>query len=75
MAYARTVDGQPVETFVEGMITTLRGMENVEMRSSTMGAGVYDHGYALGYERRTDDAPGTPGPRHASRATRATSAR
>ena len=29
-----------------------------------MGAGIYDHGYVLAYERLTDHAPDTPGPRH-----------
>ena len=29
-----------------------------------MGAGVYDHGYALAYERLADHAPENEGPRH-----------
>jgi len=39
-------------------------MDNVTLRLRTMGAGVYDHGYALGYERLTDHAPKADGPRH-----------
>jgi len=34
------------------------------VRSRTMGSGVYDHGYVLAYERLTDHAPETDGPRH-----------
>jgi hypothetical protein len=39
-------------------------MPNVTIRTRTMGAGVYDHGYVLGYERLTDHAPEANGPRH-----------
>ncbi len=39
-------------------------MENVTLRSRTMGSGVYDHGYVLGYERVNDHQPGAAGPRH-----------
>ena len=42
----------------------LETMENVTLRSRTQGAGVYDHGYVLAYERLTDHAPETDGPRH-----------
>jgi len=34
------------------------------MRRRMMGAGVYDHGYLLGYERLRDHAPALAGPRH-----------
>ncbi len=34
------------------------------MRSRCMGAGVYDHGYALAYERVADHTPGNDQPRH-----------
>ncbi len=59
-----TVDGEPVETFVERTVAELSAMENVTLRTRCMGAGVYDHGYALGYERLTDHAPLLGGPRH-----------
>ncbi len=59
-----TVDGQPVEKFVETLLADLEAMPNVTLRNRTMGAGVYDHGYVLGYEQRRDHAPDTPGPRH-----------
>lgn len=42
----------------------LNAMENVEVRTRMMGAGVYDHGYSLGYERVGDHTPGDDRPRH-----------
>jgi sarcosine oxidase, subunit alpha len=59
-----TVDGEPVDKFVEQTVSELETMPNVTMRSRCMGAGVYDHGYALGYERLSDHIPGQGGPRH-----------
>ncbi|MFD2738868.1 sarcosine oxidase subunit alpha family protein [Sulfitobacter aestuarii] len=59
-----SIDGRSTEAFVKEILAELQGMENVELRSRTMGAGVYDHGYVLGYERLTDHAPQAPGPRH-----------
>ncbi|GGH26583.1 sarcosine oxidase subunit alpha [Cribrihabitans marinus] len=59
-----TVDGAPVDKFVEQIVSELETMANVTMRLRCMGAGVYDHGYALGYERLTDHDPDAPGPRH-----------
>jgi len=59
-----TVDGAPVDNFVDSLVSDLKSMDNVTMRTRTMGAGVYDHGYALGYERLTDHAPKAGGPRH-----------
>ncbi|MEY8838703.1 FAD-dependent oxidoreductase, partial [Cribrihabitans sp. XS_ASV171] len=59
-----TVDGKPVDKMVDELVAELEGMENVTLRLRCMGAGVYDHGYALGYERLTDHTPGSQGPRH-----------
>jgi sarcosine oxidase subunit alpha len=59
-----TVNGQPVADFINEIVTELQAMPNVTLRTRCMGAGVYDHGYALGYERLTDHAPGAGGPRH-----------
>ncbi|WP_319544868.1 sarcosine oxidase subunit alpha family protein [Ruegeria conchae] len=59
-----TVGGEPVDKFVEQLVSELETMDNVTMRNRCMGAGVYDHGYVLGYERLTDHKPGTQGPRH-----------
>ncbi|WP_424833260.1 sarcosine oxidase subunit alpha family protein [Ruegeria sp.] len=59
-----TINGEPVDKFVEQLVSELETMSNVTMRARCMGAGVYDHGYVLGYERLTDHKPGTQGPRH-----------
>ena len=59
-----SIDGGPVDKFVDETLAALRSMDNVQLRARTMGAGVYDHGYALGYERLTDHAPDDGGPRH-----------
>ncbi len=59
-----TIDDAPVDKFVEQLVSELEAMDNVTMRTRCMGAGVYDHGYVLGYERLTDHKPGTQGPRH-----------
>jgi sarcosine oxidase subunit alpha len=58
------VDGQPVADWVDAAIARLQDMPNVTLRNRCMGAGVYDHGYALGYERVADHAPGSDAPRH-----------
>lgn len=58
------VDGAPVAEFVRSVVSELETMPNVTLRLRTMGAGVYDHGYVLGYERLTDHAPRSEGPRH-----------
>ncbi|WP_298842706.1 sarcosine oxidase subunit alpha family protein [uncultured Roseobacter sp.] len=59
-----TVNGAPVDEFVEQIVSELETMPNVTMRTRMMGAGVYDHGYVLGYEQLRDNAPAKPGPRH-----------
>ncbi|WP_299748245.1 sarcosine oxidase subunit alpha family protein [uncultured Tateyamaria sp.] len=58
------VDGKPVDNVVDELVSELKAIPNVTMRTRLMGAGVYDHGYVLGYERLTDHAPGLDGPRH-----------
>ncbi|MBO9477196.1 sarcosine oxidase subunit alpha family protein [Shimia sp. R11_0] len=59
-----TVEGAPVAEYIAATVAELEGMKNVTLRNRMMGAGVYDHGYVLGYERVTDHAPLTDGPRH-----------
>ena len=59
-----TVNGEPVDKFVEDIVSELETMDNVTMRTRMMGAGVYDHGYVLGYERVNDHQPDAAGPRH-----------
>lgn len=59
-----TIDGVASAAWVEQAVAELSGMENVKMRLRCMGAGVYDHGYVLGYERVNDHKPGAKGVRH-----------
>ncbi|MEY8801068.1 sarcosine oxidase subunit alpha family protein [Leisingera sp. XS_AS12] len=59
-----TIDDEAPEAWIEKTLGELRAMDNVTLRDRCMGSGVYDHGYALGYERLTDHAPGQGGPRH-----------
>ncbi|MEM9125803.1 MAG: sarcosine oxidase subunit alpha family protein [Pseudomonadota bacterium] len=59
-----TVNGEAVDKFVEQLVSEFETMSNVTLRRRCMGAGVYDHGYVLGYERLTDHQPGAVGPRH-----------
>ena len=58
------IDGMPADEWVKNAIEALENMPNVDMRPRCMGAGIYDHGYALAYERLTDHAPDQEGPRH-----------
>ena len=56
--------GKSADEWITATLATLGKMKNVTLRSRTMGAGVYDHGYALAYERVTDHAPSVDAPRH-----------
>ncbi|MEO0623221.1 MAG: sarcosine oxidase subunit alpha family protein [Pseudomonadota bacterium] len=59
------IDGLPAPEWTAREIAALEAMPNVTLRSRVMGAGLYDHGYALLYERVSDHMPGQPGvPRH-----------
>ena len=58
------IDGSPAQTWIDATLAQLAGMKNVTLRTRTMGAGVYDHGYVLGYEQLTDHDPDKGGPRH-----------
>ncbi|NNF91895.1 MAG: sarcosine oxidase subunit alpha family protein [Boseongicola sp.] len=58
------VDGKPAGDWVADTKRALEAMPNVRLRSRAMGAGVYDHGYALVYERLADHAPDHSVPRH-----------
>ncbi|SEW02683.1 sarcosine oxidase subunit alpha [Cognatiyoonia koreensis] len=60
---APEIEGQCAEGWVNATLTELEGMENVSLRTRCMGAGVYDHGYALAYERLCDHGA-QDGPRH-----------
>jgi sarcosine oxidase subunit alpha len=59
------VDDQPAAEWAQAQVAALESMENVTLRSRAMASGLYDHGYALVYERVSDHRPGQPGaPRH-----------
>ncbi|MCH8168443.1 MAG: sarcosine oxidase subunit alpha family protein [Proteobacteria bacterium] len=59
------IDGQPAAAWAAAQVAALEGMENVTLRTRAMASGLYDHGYALLYERVSDHRPGQPGaPRH-----------
>ncbi len=59
-----TIDGMDAETWIKTTVQALEDMQNVDLRLRCMGAGVYDHGYALAYERLTDHLADKAGPRH-----------
>ncbi len=58
------INGKDPEHFIQDLVAELTAQPNVTMRTRLMGAGVYDHGYLLGYERLRDHAPSQTGPRH-----------
>ncbi|MBY6163477.1 sarcosine oxidase subunit alpha family protein [Mameliella alba] len=58
------IDGMPAGEWIKTTLQTLEDMPNVTLRNRCMGAGVYDHGYVLGYERLTDHLGASKGPRH-----------
>ena len=58
------IAGKSPEAFIEQTLADLAAMPNVTLRTRTMGAGIYDHGYALAYERIADTTPGDGRPRH-----------
>ncbi|WP_439142761.1 sarcosine oxidase subunit alpha family protein [Pseudooctadecabacter sp.] len=58
------IDGMDAEAWVKDALQALDKMSNVVAVSRCMGAGVYDHGYALAYERLTDHLADKSGPRH-----------
>ncbi|WP_368187517.1 sarcosine oxidase subunit alpha family protein [Aestuariibius sp. HNIBRBA575] len=58
------IDGQPAADWIDATLAELQAMENVQIRARCMGAGIYDHGYVLAYERLSDHTPDVDGPRH-----------
>ncbi len=58
------IDGVEAEEWVKTSVELLENMENVRIRTRCMGAGVYDHGYVLAYERLSDHDPQDGLPRH-----------
>ena len=58
------IDGLDADAWVKDALQVLESMSNVTVVARCMGAGVYDHGYALAYERLTDHLSEKDGPRH-----------
>jgi len=58
------IDGLDADAWVKNALQVLERMSNVTCVARCMGAGVYDHGYALAYERLTDHLAEKDGPRH-----------
>ncbi|MBR9764785.1 MAG: sarcosine oxidase subunit alpha family protein [Rhodobacteraceae bacterium] len=58
------IGGVGAQAHVDALVAELESLPNVTLRLRCMGAGVYDHGYVLGYERLTDHLSDKSGPRH-----------
>jgi sarcosine oxidase, subunit alpha len=58
------IEGMAAERWVAQTLKELGAADNVVIRNRTQGSGVYDHGYALAYERIADHTPGDGRPRH-----------
>ena len=58
------IDNIAAEEWIKSALSELSAMDNVVIRNRTQGSGIYDHGYALGYERISDHTPGDSRPRH-----------
>ncbi|MFQ3183225.1 MAG: sarcosine oxidase subunit alpha [Alteromonas macleodii] len=58
------IDGIDAEEWVKIVLQDLEKMKNVMVVARCMGAGIYDHGYVLAYERLTDHLSEKTGPRH-----------
>jgi sarcosine oxidase subunit alpha len=60
---APQIEGMSAEAWIAQTVEALEAMPNVSLRLRTMGAGVYDHGYVLGYEKLTEHLGVSDGPR------------
>ncbi len=65
------IDGLSAEDWIKKAVQDLEEMDNVHIRTRTMGAGVYDHGLVLAYEKVTEHNPEAVGPRQRLWAIRA----
>lgn len=59
-----TIDGLSGPEWVAAQREALEAMANVTIRTRTQASGLYDHGYALCYERLGDHVAVPAGPRH-----------
>jgi sarcosine oxidase subunit alpha len=58
------IDGMPAETWVSNAVQIVDNTPNMYAHLRCTGTGIYDHGYALAYERIADHTPGDGRPRH-----------
>ena len=58
------IDGFAVNKWVQNVLEELNDMPNATLRTRMTGAGIYDHGYFLGYEQLNDHNENNDGPRH-----------
>ena len=58
------IEDMAAERWIAQTLKELAAADNVVIRNRTQGSGVYDHGYALAYERIADHTPGDGRPRH-----------
>lgn len=58
------IEGIEAEAWIAQAVETLTEMPNVTLRLRCQGSGVYDHGYALCYERLNDHLSDKSGARH-----------
>lgn len=58
------IDGELADYWIKNAVEHLEKLENTTLLKRCMGAGVYDHGYALAYERIADHSPVDGRPRH-----------
>ncbi|MFQ5438636.1 MAG: 2Fe-2S iron-sulfur cluster-binding protein, partial [Paracoccaceae bacterium] len=58
------IGGKDAQAWIKDALDELGSLANVTLRTRMMGAGVYDHGFALGYERLCDHKPDSEIPRH-----------
>lgn len=58
------LDGMAAQEWLAAILAQLAAFPDVTLLPDTQVAGVHDHGYALGYQRVADHAPGSDAPRH-----------
>lgn len=58
------IEGKPADDWVRNTVQALGKLPNVTLRTRTMVAGSYDHGYVLADEKVADHTPGDGRPKH-----------
>ncbi|MGD9918488.1 MAG: sarcosine oxidase subunit alpha family protein [Paenirhodobacter sp.] len=59
-----TIEGMAPADWIKATVDALEKMENVRLFTRTMVSGLYNHGYAICYQRVADHTPGDGRPRH-----------